>query len=110
MAQEENRDARAERKFETMLDMLSRLLAKMDQQATQNQNTVTQNQNTTEHSGNNEGRSIHCVEETRGSASRPLFPTFIPREDKPHATPAISFADKARQDYLKYNNLPPDMR
>ena len=31
MAKEENRDARAERKFDTMLDMLSCLLAKMDQ-------------------------------------------------------------------------------
>ena len=36
MAEEENRDARAERKFDTMLDMMSCLLAKMDQQATQN--------------------------------------------------------------------------
>ena len=30
MAEEENRDARAERKFDTMLDMLSCLLAKLD--------------------------------------------------------------------------------
>ena len=34
MAEEENRDVRVERKFDTMLDMMSRLLAKMDQQAT----------------------------------------------------------------------------
>ena len=34
MVEEDNRDARAERKFDTMLDMMSRLLAKMDQQAT----------------------------------------------------------------------------
>ena len=96
MAEEENRDARAEKKFDIMLDMLSCLLAKLDQQATQNQNTTTQNQNTAEHSGNNEGTSIHRVEETRGSAFRPLFPTFIPREEQPHATPAISFKDEAR--------------
>ena len=93
-----------------MLDMLSCLLAKMDQQATQNQNTTTQNQNIAEHSGNNEGRSIHRAEETRGLASRPLFPTFIPREEQPHATPAISFGDEARQAYLEYTNFPPDMR
>ena len=82
----------------------------MDQQATQNQNIATQNQNTAEHSGNNEGRSIHHAEETRGSASRPLFPTFIPRQEQPHATLAISFGDEARHAYLEYTNLPPDMR
>ena len=89
MAEEENRDARAERKFDTMLDMMSGLLVKLDQQATQNQNIV-------EHSGDNEERSIHRAEDTRGSASRPLFPTFIPREEQPHATPTISFGDEAR--------------
>ena len=103
MVEEENRDARAERKFDTMFDMMSRLLAKMDQQATQNQNTV-------EHSGDNEERSIHCAEDTRGSTSRPLFHTFIPREEQPHATPTISFGDKSREDYLEYTTLPPDMR
>ena len=46
MVEEENRDARVERKFDTMLDILSCLLEKMDQQATQNQNT-------TKHSGDN---------------------------------------------------------
>ena len=92
-----------------MLDMLSCLLAKLDQQATQNQNTATQNQNTAEHSGNNERWSIHHVEETRGSTSRSLFPTFIPREEQPHATPAISFRDEARQPYLEYTTLPPNM-
>ena len=89
MVEEENRDARAERKFDAMLDMLSCLLAKMDQQATQNQNTA-------EHSRNNEGKSIHHAKETRGSASRPLFPTYIPREEQPHAAPTVSFGDEAR--------------
>ena len=77
MAEEENRDARDERKLDTMLDMLSCLLTKMDQQATQNQNTA-------EHSGDNEVRSIHHSEDTRGSSSRPLFLTFIPRKEQPH--------------------------
>ena len=84
MVEEENRDARVERRFGIMLDMLSHLLAKMDQQATRNQNTATQNPNIAEHSGDNEERSIHHVEDTRGSASRPLFPTFTPREEQPH--------------------------
>ena len=89
MAEEENRHARAERKFDTMLDKMSCLLAKMDQQATQNQNKA-------EHSGFNEERSIHCTEDTRGSASRPLFPTFTPREEQPHVAPTVSFGDEAR--------------
>ena len=89
MAEEENRDARSERKFDTMLDMMSFLLEKMDQQTTQNQNTA-------KHSGDNEERSIHRVEGTRGSATRPLFPTFTPREEQPHVALAISFGDEAR--------------
>ena len=89
MAEEENRDARAKRKFDTMLDMMSRLLAKINQQATQNQNTA-------EHSGDNEERSIHHAKETRGSTSGPLFPTFTPREEQPHATPVVSFGDESR--------------
>ena len=93
-----------------MLDMMSRLLAKMDQQATQNQNRVTQNQKIAKHSGDNEVRSIHHAEDTRGSTSRPLFPTFTPREEQPHAAPTVSFGDEARQAYLEYTTLPPDMR
>ena len=40
IVEEKNRDARDERKFDTMLDMMSCLLAKLDQEATQNQNTT----------------------------------------------------------------------
>ena len=89
MAEEVIRDARAENKFDTMLDMLSCLLVKLDQQPTQNLNTA-------EHSGDNEGRFIHRAKETRGSTSRTLFHTFIPREEQPHATPIVSFGYEAR--------------
>ena len=72
-----------------MLDMMSWLLAKIDQQATQNQNT-------TEHSGDNEERSIHHPKDTKGSASRPLFHTFTTTEEQPDATSFVSFRDEAR--------------
>ena len=72
------------------------LLGKMDQQAIQNQNTTTQNQNIAEHNGDNDKNSIHHVEDIRGSTFRPLFPTFTPREEQPHATPTISFGYEAR--------------
>ena len=89
MAEEDSRNARVERKFDTMLDMMSCLLEKMDQKATQNQNTD-------EHSEDNEERSIYHAKDTRGSVSRPLFPTFTPREEQPHVAPTISFGDEAR--------------
>ena len=75
----------------------------MDQQATQNQNI-------SEHSGDNDEKFIHWAKGTRGSASRPLFPTSTLREEQPHATPVVSFGDEARQAYLEYTTLPPNMK
>lgn len=92
--------------------MMPCLLGKMEQQTNNNRQ-----HHTAEHSRNNENdrnidgeRFVHRAANSRGSASRPLFPTFTPREEQPHAFAAVSFRDEARQTYLEYTTLPPDMR
>lgn len=47
---EDDEDARIERKFDTMLDMMSRLLGKMEQQSN---NDTNYQRNEAEHNGSN---------------------------------------------------------
>lgn len=104
--QPKNANARAERKFDTMMDMMSQLLAKMNQSMTpiqQCQNTKTRTSNV-----NPNGRlSSQTIQVTRGSDPRPLQPTFTRKEEPPAEPKAtIPMANEVRNSYMEYATLP----
>lgn len=108
---EEDKDAKIDKKFDTMPDMMSCLLGKMEQKINNNLHQCYAAQ----HSGNNENirnvegeRFVHRP--TRGPASRPLYVTFTPREEQPQVVVSSFLGDEARQSYLEYNALPMDLK
>lgn len=115
---EDDKDARIERKFDTMIDMMSRLLGRMEQTHHTQQPEPQQTNNSGEDSGSGsrnevEGRDITTNQSdayTRGSVTRPLFPTFTPREEQTQVAAPVPYADEARQAYREYTTLPPNLR
>lgn len=99
-----------------MIDMMSLLLGKMDQIHQQPEQNRTSNSREDSGSGSRnevEGRDKTTNQRdayTKGSVTRPIFPTFTPREEQPQVASLVPYADEARQTYLEYTTLPPDLR
>lgn len=97
---------RAEKKFYTMMDMMSQLLATLTQivGGVQNQNTNENNAITSNNSGGNGNGSNHGGTPV-GSISRLLQVLFLPKEAPPPELEA-PMADEIRERYMEYASLP----
>lgn len=108
--------SRAEKKFDTMMDMMSRLLAKIDQN-TPHQREQPVNQGETSGSTVHQDRHIDHDEgyarRSSGSVLRPLQPTFTRRDDTsppPTQETHMSLTEETRLYHTEYMTLPPDIR